>query len=130
MITRSTSQDQLCLVEFKFTMFTGLRPATLLKKKTPTQMFCCEYCKFVKSNYFEEHLRPTASVTRMEYLLGVLMKKKCMISSFLRIIAKITIRKGSNKRFWQLLFFEEREYKDESNQELLVLYWFWMQHLK
>ena len=31
-------------------------------KETPTQMFCCEYCKVSKNNYFEEHLRTAASV--------------------------------------------------------------------
>ena len=108
-------------------MFTGLRPATLLKKKTPTQMFCGECCKFVKNNYFEEHLRPTASVTRMEYLLGVIMKKKGMISLFLRIIAKITIRKGS-KDSGSSCSLKSGNIKMQSNQELLVLYW--MQHLK
>ena len=35
------------------------RPATLLKK-TPTQVFSCEYCKIFKNIYFEEHL-PTAA---------------------------------------------------------------------
>ena len=31
-------------------------------KKTPTQVFSCEYCETVKNTYFEEYLRTTASV--------------------------------------------------------------------
>ena len=34
------------------------------EKETPTQVFSCEYCKVFKNNYFEEHLRAIASVTR------------------------------------------------------------------
>ena len=35
-------------------------PATLLKK-TPIQMISCKICKTFNKNYFEEHLRTTAS---------------------------------------------------------------------
>ena len=37
----------------------SLRPATLLKKETPTQIFSGEYCE---NNYFEEHMRTAVSV--------------------------------------------------------------------
>ena len=32
------------------------RPVTLLKKKTPTQVFSSEYDEIFKSTYFEEYL--------------------------------------------------------------------------
>ena len=35
-------------------------PAFLLKK-TPIQVISCKICKIFKKNYFEEHLRTTAS---------------------------------------------------------------------
>ena len=46
----------------------GLRPATLLKrdaetllKKTPVQVFSCEYCEVFKNIFLTEHPRTTAS---------------------------------------------------------------------
>ena len=41
----------------------AFRPATLLKW-TPTQTFSCEYCKILKSNYFEKQLWTAASVSQ------------------------------------------------------------------
>ena len=38
-----------------------------LKKETPTQLFSCEYCKMIKSTYFEEHLQTDASVLPSKY---------------------------------------------------------------
>ena len=35
----------------------------LYEKETPTQVISCEICEFYKNNYFEEHLRTTASFT-------------------------------------------------------------------
>ena len=35
--------------------------AESLLKETPTQVFSCKICEVFKSNYFEEHLRMTAS---------------------------------------------------------------------
>ena len=35
----------------------GLRPATLLKKDTPSQMFFYQFCKGFKNTFFIEHLR-------------------------------------------------------------------------
>ena len=40
----------------------GLTPATLLKKKTLTQLFSYEFCKIFKNISFTKHLRTTASV--------------------------------------------------------------------
>ena len=33
-------------------------------KKTPTQVFFCEYCDIFKKTYFEKHLQTTASEDR------------------------------------------------------------------
>ena len=38
----------------------SLRPTTLLKKETPTQMFFCEYWDISKKTYFEENLHTIA----------------------------------------------------------------------
>ena len=43
-----------------FLKIKAFRPATLLKE-TAAQMFSCEICAFFKNNYFEKHLRTTAS---------------------------------------------------------------------
>ena len=40
-------------------------PTTLLKE-TPTQVLSCEICESFNNNYFEEHLRTTASVFRVQ----------------------------------------------------------------
>ena len=49
-----------------FAVFTRKHPCWNLKacnkKETLTQLFCCEYCKIFKSNYFEEHLGTCTSV--------------------------------------------------------------------
>ena len=39
-----------------FFLIAGLRPATLLKKDTLTQVFSCEFCKFFKNTFFTEHV--------------------------------------------------------------------------
>ena len=33
------------------------KPATFLKKETPTQLFFCEFCEISKNTYFVEHLQ-------------------------------------------------------------------------
>ena len=42
--------------------FVGIRPATLLKKKTLVQAFSGEFCEIFKNIFFTEHHRTTASV--------------------------------------------------------------------
>ena len=44
-----------------FNKVASLRPATLLKKKTPAEVFSCEFCEISKNTFFTEHLRTTAS---------------------------------------------------------------------
>ena len=45
-----------------FNKVTGLQACNLIYKKTPRQVFSCEYCEIFKNNYLEEHLRTTASI--------------------------------------------------------------------
>ena len=45
-----------------FKKVTGLRPATLLKKRL-AQAFSCEFCEIFKNTFFTEHLCTTASET-------------------------------------------------------------------
>ena len=40
----------------------SLQACSIIKKETPTQKFSCEIWEILKNNYFEEHLRMTASV--------------------------------------------------------------------
>ena len=47
-------------------LFNKVYYATLLKKKSSTQVFSFEYCKIFKNTYFEEHLRTAASEFRIE----------------------------------------------------------------
>ena len=49
--------------EALFNQVPGLRPATLLKKKTLSQVFSCEFCEISNNTFFTEHLQATTSVT-------------------------------------------------------------------
>ena len=44
-----------------FNKVAGLRPATLLKKKTLSQVFSCEFCEIYKNTFSTEDLVATAS---------------------------------------------------------------------
>ena len=39
----------------------GVSFSQLYSKETPAQVLSCEYCDIFRNNYFEEHLRITAS---------------------------------------------------------------------
>ena len=52
---------QRCSIKKVFLKILVFRPATLFKKKTPIQVFSCEYWEIFKNTYFEEHLRTAAS---------------------------------------------------------------------
>ena len=54
-------QKNTCVGVF-FYKAADLQACNLLKK-TPTQVFSCEYCEISKNNYFEELLRTAASET-------------------------------------------------------------------
>ena len=41
----------------------GLRPATLLKKETLTQVFSCEFCKISKNTFF--HRTPLVAASEL-----------------------------------------------------------------
>ena len=38
----------------------------LIKLKTLTQVFSCEYCEIFKNTYFEEHLRTAVSIDNLK----------------------------------------------------------------
>ena len=44
-----------------FNKVAGLRPAALLKKESPAQVYSCEFCETFSKTYFVEHLRTAAS---------------------------------------------------------------------
>ena len=48
----------------------SLRPATLFKKETLTEVFSSEFCEIFKDTFFLEHLRTAASGTGTENSLG------------------------------------------------------------
>ena len=50
------------VLEFFLKNVVSLQACNVIKKETPTQVFSSEIWEILKSNYFEEHLRMTASV--------------------------------------------------------------------
>ena len=44
-----------------FNKVADLKPATLLKKETPTQVFSCEFCEIFKNTFPTEHFQAAAS---------------------------------------------------------------------
>ena len=64
----------------KSVFWASLRPATLFKKETLTQVFSCEFYEIFKNNFFLEHLRTAASKTGAENSLGNLARgEKCSV---------------------------------------------------
>ena len=57
-----------------FNKVAGLRPATLLKKKTLAQVFSCGFCDISKNTFFTENLRATDSVSNSSYFEDDLFK--------------------------------------------------------
>ena len=55
------SQKDTCVEVSFFNKIAGLRPSTLLKKETPTQVFFCEFCQIFKNNFFYRTLTVAAS---------------------------------------------------------------------
>ena len=56
------SQETTCVGGSFFNKAEGLKPATLLKKETPTQLFSCELCEIFRSSFFHR-TPPTFCVT-------------------------------------------------------------------
>ena len=59
------------VLESLFNKVAGLSEALALQlyeKQTPTQVFSCLICEILKSAYFEEYLRTTASVVSFSWL--------------------------------------------------------------
>ena len=67
----------------------GLRPVTLLKKETLTQVFSCEFCEISKSTVFTEHLRVTASVNSDMYSRFAFIFTVRLISTSFYLLQKI-----------------------------------------
>ena len=57
-------------MEYLFAKVAGLKVCDLLKNKTSTQVFSCEYCEIFKNIHFEEHLRTAASGTLCLFYSG------------------------------------------------------------
>ena len=59
-----------------FNKVAGLRPATLLRKDTPAQVFPCEFNEISKNTFFIEHLWTTASedISHVQSPLGIVYK--------------------------------------------------------
>ena len=55
------SQENNCIGVF-FNKLAGLRSATLLKKEIPTKYFSCKFVKFLRTAFFTDYLRATASI--------------------------------------------------------------------
>ena len=55
------SQENACVGESLFVKVVGLQACNFIKKKTPTQVFFCEYYEIFKNTYFKKHLRTTTS---------------------------------------------------------------------
>ena len=53
------SRESTCVGVSFLIKLLAFRPATLLKK-TPIQVFSCEYCEIFQNTYFEKHLRTAA----------------------------------------------------------------------
>ena len=63
-------------------------------KKTPTQVFSCEYCEIVKNIYFEEHLGTATSWERVDrYLAETIKAKKQTITATTELanLAQVTV---------------------------------------
>ena len=75
-------------MEYLFTKVPGLKACDLIKNKTPTQVFFCEYCEIFKNIHFEEHLRTAASGTLCLFDSGF---EKTQGSIFYSIIVFLTI---------------------------------------
>ena len=64
-------------------------------KKTPTQVFSCEYCEIVKNIYFEERLGTATSWERVDrYLAETIKAKKQTITATTELanLAQVTCR--------------------------------------
>ena len=59
------------LESFFFNKVEGLQACNFIKKRL-TQVFSCEYSKFFKNTYFEEHLWTVASVFQKHLFLTFL----------------------------------------------------------
>ena len=121
----------------------------LYQKETPTQVFSCEYCEIFKSNYFEEHLRMTASVLTVSTIKP---SHKCLtgskyVSSLVRLLfPSLSLLLTTHPQSWCILglcskpemwdenriwssilmkyfSYSEKQWSFFSFQQLVTLFW-------
>ena len=63
------SHKSNCLGILFLVKVANTRPATLSKNEIPTPVFSCEFCGIFKSTFFREYFQPTASQTRICFLI-------------------------------------------------------------
>ena len=101
--------------ESLFDKVTGLRPATLFKKKSLTQIFSFEFCEISKNTFFTEQLRATASKPGIHWMDKVISRSyyeksheklrlswSCFDNLFIpSLFQKIrSVRDNSKKKVW------------------------------
>ena len=60
--------------ETLFYKVAGLRPATLLKKRLWHRCFPVNFAKFLRTPFFKEHLRATASVQNQKWCSNLISR--------------------------------------------------------
>ena len=84
-------QENNCVGVSFFNKVSGFSPAILWKKRTPTQVFSCEFCKMFEDTYFGKHLRTTTFV------------KNTLINTFNYLKTKILINIAEIRKLKTLL---------------------------
>ena len=92
---------QSCSLKKLFLNISQYQPVLLIifQAFRSAQVFSCEYCKFFKSNYFEEHPRTAASEIRINQKCNQrkhVLCKKCILKYLLKL---------TGKHLYQSLFF-------------------------
>ena len=98
-------------------------PANLLKN-TPTQVFPCEICKFLKNNYYEQHLWTSASIPYLKRDLNTsvfgefceLFKNAYNLGDLLKASSETLVqgsifKKVASLTAWRLLTLLERDHR-------------------
>ena len=62
------SQENTCARVSFFNKVTGVRPATLLKKRLWHRRFSVNFVKFLRTNFFTEHLWTASSIHTSSHL--------------------------------------------------------------
>ena len=102
------------------------RPTALLKR-TLTQVFSCEYCKFLKNTYFEDNLQTAASIDSFTFHLqcfDFMPKTVCIMYVILIIMlsAKIKLKSvySGNCKYRFTKIQHEKEFRSQSTKTYSV----------